>query len=306
MKNQKGMALLLEMLVIVAILSLFLATLVPSGIRAIQAQNENSAAGQLAQLSAAEFSMMQLYGIAVPPTELTGTLAQPINCANPMLASGVQVISPKGYSLTFTPGASITPTVSSCGTVTGAVSTYSINLDPLNALGGIRHFYTDQTQVIRFNDTHTAGPSDPVYPVATPTQGTVSTILTANNSTTVPPPPPPSQPVGSGQPGGTYTVSALFYGGGSVIASMDGTITIDPSSGNITSAQLGNCAANGSMVSGSNQDTFTLQPGGGCSWGGSSFTGQASFQNQDYNFTYTAPQSCGGCGQSIAITGTQQ
>lgn len=307
--------LLVEMLVVFLIIGLALGIAAPNVIKIRQASNENAAAMQLFQVSAAEFSMMQLYGIAVPPSQLTGSLGTPngISCANPMLASGSQTQAPAGYGpMTFTPGAPINSNVTSCATVANGVSTYSINLDPADALEAQAHFYTDQTQVVRFATGRPATSADPVFPIAAPTQGTVSTVLAlttppaTGGSGGTNPNNPPTPPTGNGQPGGQYAVTLLLEGGGSVITTLTGTVTIDPTSGTMSAslAGSGSCTGYGNFVSGSSQDSLILN---GCGWGGSQFVGQASYQDSDYNLTFNGAQvGCGNCGQSAVLTGIQQ
>jgi type II secretory pathway pseudopilin PulG len=314
MRHKEKGDVLISMLIVLVIMAALLSVAAPSIIKLQQVTAERSAAVSLAQISAAEMTFAQLYGVYVPPSGsgagqlgLTGNLAlanpAPGTCPNPFLLTGQQAQGPAGYAMTWTTDVAVAPTNANCAAVAGTASAWHINLDPSSQLTAQRHFYLDQTGIVRFNETQAAGPGDPQYPVSIQ----VSSLLNVAGAAPIPvPPAPPPAPVGSGLPGGTYTVTADFYGGGSIIGTMDGTITIDPSTGNITSAQLGNCSAGGVMTSGSNQDSLSLNAGGGCSWGGSTFTGQASFQNQDYNMTFTAPQNCGGCGQSVAITGTQQ
>jgi len=64
------------------------------------------------------------------------------------LAAGLK----SGYVFALTPG-----TTDSQGTLL----TYSLTADPqIPGSSGVRHFYTDQTSVIRFNPSVPAGPTD--------------------------------------------------------------------------------------------------------------------------------------------------
>jgi len=63
------------------------------------------------------------------------------------LASGIK----SGYTFTYLPTGS-----------GGTNSTYTLNADPIVVgSSGQRHFYTDETNVIRTNYTVAASPSDP-------------------------------------------------------------------------------------------------------------------------------------------------
>ena len=206
--KQSGMTMLIEMLIVLAIIAIGFAVTVPSILRIHQVQNENAAAEELAQIGAAEFSMMQLYGVAVAPPNLTGTLALPLACNNPMLASGAQIQPPNGYGLIFTPGAAATSSVSACSTIAG-FQTYSIALDPTNVLSAGRHFLAGSDQIIHFADGRPATSTDPIYLVAVPTTGQVSTILSVQNTGTGTPTNPVTPPVVP-PPAFSYTGSVVL------------------------------------------------------------------------------------------------
>lgn len=182
--NQSGSFELIGMLIACAVLLIMAAVAAPSIVKLAQTNNENSAAGQLAQLGAAEFSMSQINGVFVAPLNLLGNLALPISCTNPMLASGAQVQAPTGYNSIFTPGPSLSPP-SGCAGVQG-YSAYSISLTPINSLEAQRRFFMTSVDggVIHFTDqNHLATISDPVMSISVPVQGSVSTILVVQNTT---------------------------------------------------------------------------------------------------------------------------
>lgn len=186
--NQKGFASLVSVLLAAAIVLVMLAALIPNTIRAMQSRIAATAAEQLAQIGASEMAMAQLYGEFVSPANLTGTLTSPISCNNPFLVSGAEIQAPENYTLTFAGGSSQSG-ISGC-TVAG-FKTYTMNADPATSLAGSRHFFLDQTGVVRFtNENREANASDAIYPITTPARGFVSTILS-------------TQAVGTGNPGNT-------------------------------------------------------------------------------------------------------
>ncbi len=64
-----------------------------------------------------------------------------------MLASGTK----SGYNVVYTP---LTTDAQ------GHTATYSVTADPVSASTGQRHFYTDNTCVLRVNSSVQAGPTD--------------------------------------------------------------------------------------------------------------------------------------------------
>src|ERR1700691_305201 len=182
--NQSGSFELIGMLIACAVLLIMAAVAAPSIVKLTQASNENSAAGQLAQLGAAEFSMSQIKGVFVAPANLLGQLALPISCTNPMLASGAQIQAPSAYNSICPPGPTLS-TPSGCAGVQG-YSAYSISLTPINSLEAQRQLFMTSTDggVIHFTDQNRpATISDPVMPISVPAQGSVSTILVVQNTT---------------------------------------------------------------------------------------------------------------------------
>jgi type II secretory pathway pseudopilin PulG len=192
-RTERGMALLIELLIVFSLMLVALAVAAPAYMKASEIKDEQSAGEQLAQLGASEVAMGQLYGEFVAPVNLEGTLASPITCANPFLLNGADTQAPKGYSLSFTGGAAQTG-VSGC-TSTG-FATFTINLDPTNGSLASRHFFLDQTGIVRFtNDNRPATASDPVYPVATPSRGQVSLIIGTQQVSNPTNPTNPNNPV---------------------------------------------------------------------------------------------------------------
>jgi type IV pilus assembly protein PilA len=149
---------LIELLVVVAVILILAGISIPNFIRAKISANESSAVQGLRTITTAQVSYSTTYGlgygIGYSPTlaDLSGTAATPgptsADLIDTVLASGIK----SGYYFTLTPLTYDNQ---------GNVITYSLNADPqvVNSTG-TRHFYTDQTGVIRANETVTAGPSD--------------------------------------------------------------------------------------------------------------------------------------------------
>lgn len=302
MRRDAGFGSLIEMLLVLCCMLILLACLLPNMIRANQVGDELAASTWLSQISGAELTFAQEFGVYVEPNQLTGTLGStnpaPGTCANPMLLPGYGVpfasMAPSGYAVTWTAGASTTSSNSGCSAVTGQLSTWSINLDPANRLAGQRHFYLNQSGVIRSNNTTTASASDPIY--AVPTQ--VSTLLVAsglnqsNNAPTTPSPVPP---------GGQYAVSiTLLVQGGGVLNGpwSGGTFTINPETLNLTSGSIPGCGNfSGSFNSGAsvNASSSNCVPSG-------SYSGVAVFAPNG-TFTFLSQPNSNSYG--IEIQGTQ-
>jgi type IV pilus assembly protein PilA len=138
-KQQRGFS-LIELLIVVAIILIIVAIAIPNLMRSKISANETSAVTSLRTLNSALVLYNSTYGAY--PAQLN--YLQPPNSGNPtstaadlidqVLASGVKA----GYTFVYTQGPS------------GA--TYSIVARPLvDNQTGLRHFYTDQSGVTRFN-----------------------------------------------------------------------------------------------------------------------------------------------------------
>jgi type IV pilus assembly protein PilA len=145
---------LIELLIVVAVILIIAAIAIPNFIRSKMMANEAAAVQNSRNITTAEVVYSTTYGIGFSPnlTSLTGSSAV-VDQNNAGLIDSVLAAGAKsGYSFTYS-----VLTQDALGHVTG----YSLNADPLTTSTGTRHFYTDQTSVIRANETTTAGPSDP-------------------------------------------------------------------------------------------------------------------------------------------------
>lgn len=144
---------LIELLVVVAVILIIAAIAIPNFIQSKERANESSAAESLRAVNTANVVYSTTYGIGFSPDmpSLAGSGAVSQTAAqllDPVLAAGTK----NGYTFVYTAGATDS---------TGSVTTYSVTADPISQnYTGMRHFYTDQTSVIRENDTVTAGPTD--------------------------------------------------------------------------------------------------------------------------------------------------
>ncbi len=145
---------LIELLVVVAVILIIAAIAIPNYIQSKMRGNEASAAQSLRTISTAELVYSTTYGMDFSTTLLqlsgSGVNPDPNNAGliDQVLANGVK----QGYVITYAP-----LTMDS----QGHTATFSINADPISqGTTGQRHFYTDQTNVIRSNIAISAGPGD--------------------------------------------------------------------------------------------------------------------------------------------------
>jgi prepilin-type N-terminal cleavage/methylation domain-containing protein len=144
---------LIELLVVVAVILIIAAIAIPNYVQSKMRANEASAVQNLRNISTAELLYSTTYNIGFSTLLIrlsgTGILPDQNNAGtiDEILASGTK----SGYIFTYTPG----PTDSQ-----GHIQTYAVNADPVSPSTGQRHFYTDQTCVIRVNVALPAGPTD--------------------------------------------------------------------------------------------------------------------------------------------------
>jgi type IV pilus assembly protein PilA len=152
-RSNKGFS-LIELLIVVAVILIIAAIAIPNFIRSKMRANEAAAVQNSRNITTAEVVYSTTYGIGFSAT-LAALGGNPVivdqnnaGLIDDVLGAGTK----SGYSFTYS-----ILTQDALGHVTG----YSLNADPLTTSTGQRHFYTDQTSVIRSNDSATAGPTDP-------------------------------------------------------------------------------------------------------------------------------------------------
>lgn len=144
---------LIELLVVVAVILIIAAIAIPNYVQSKMRANEASAAQSLRNISTAELVYSTTYGVNFSATlvQLSGTGIIPdqnnAGLIDENLAGGVK----SGYIFTYTP---LTTDAQ------GHTATYSLTADPQSPNTGQRHFYTDQSCVIRSNVSVPAGPTD--------------------------------------------------------------------------------------------------------------------------------------------------
>jgi type IV pilus assembly protein PilA len=154
-RNNAGGFSLIELLIVVAIILIIAAIAIPNYLRSKMRANEATAVENVRTITTASVVYSTTYNIGFAPTlaALSGNSLIP----DPTQAGLIDVVlgagTKGGYSFTY----SVTATDNA-----GNVTNYSVNADPIVAgSSGDRHFYSDQSAIIRQNFTTTAGPSDP-------------------------------------------------------------------------------------------------------------------------------------------------
>jgi type IV pilus assembly protein PilA len=146
MRKQKGFS-LIELLIVVAIILIIAAIAIPNLLRSKMAANEASAVGSLRTINTAEVTYASTYpdnGFA--PLGNLGGAGGTANGAG-LIDSVLQNGNKSGYQFNYTAG----------NTVGTAVVGYSVAADPQSAgQTGTRHFFTDQSGVIRYDPTAAA------------------------------------------------------------------------------------------------------------------------------------------------------
>lgn len=145
---------LIELLIVVAVILIIAAIAIPNFVRSRMAANESSAAQDLRNITTAEFLYSSTYGLNYSPDlpSLSGNTGTPApthaELIDGVLAGGLK----SGYNFSYTPVAT---------DAQGHVTEYAVTANPVvPGSSGQRYFYTDQTSVIRYNNSTTAGPSD--------------------------------------------------------------------------------------------------------------------------------------------------
>jgi len=146
---------LIELLIVVAVIMIIAGTAIPNFIRSKMRANEAGAVANMRTITTASVVYNTTYGVGFAPTlvALGGNPATPSAALAGLIDSVLSTGVKSGFIFTYTVLAV---------DVNGNAQAYSVNADPITpGTTGDRHFYTDQSAVVRQNLTASAGPSDP-------------------------------------------------------------------------------------------------------------------------------------------------
>jgi prepilin-type N-terminal cleavage/methylation domain-containing protein len=145
---------LIELLIVVAIILIIAAIAIPNLLRSRMAANEAATSQNMRTIITAEAAYSTTYGIGFSATLADlGNMGGPLGpLAADLIESDLALGTKSGYTYTYV----------SSPPVGGIIYDYKMNTDPISVGStGQRHFYTDQTGVIRQNTVAVAGPGDP-------------------------------------------------------------------------------------------------------------------------------------------------
>jgi type IV pilus assembly protein PilA len=145
---------LLELLIVVAVIMIVAGIAIPNFIRSKMRANEAGAVSNMRTITTASIVYNTTYGVGFAPSlaALGGNPSTPSATNAALIDSVLSAGIKNGYIFSYAVTASDT---------NGNAQAYSVTADPITpGTTGDRHFYIDQTAVIRENLTTTAGPSD--------------------------------------------------------------------------------------------------------------------------------------------------
>ena len=154
-KNKKSAGFtLIELMIVVAVIMVIAGIAIPNFIRSKMRANESGAVANMRTITTANVVYSTTYGAGFSPSlvALGGDPTTPSVTSAGLIDSVLSTGVKSGYIYTYT---------SSSVDAAGNYQSFSVTADPVApGTTGDRHFFTDQTNVIRMNLTTTASLSD--------------------------------------------------------------------------------------------------------------------------------------------------
>jgi type IV pilus assembly protein PilA len=145
--KQKGFS-LIELLIVVAIILIIAAIAIPSLLKSRIAANEASAVGSVRSINTSQVTYQTactFYAVTLNELNAGANCQAAANTIDPVLAAGLK----SGYQIT-----SVSPGTTANGT---NATTFDVNADPITqGVSGQRHFFSNESLVIRVNPTAAA------------------------------------------------------------------------------------------------------------------------------------------------------
>lgn len=159
-RKEKGFS-LIELLIVVAIILVIAAVAIPNLLRSRMSANEASAVASMRTIITSEIVYSSTYTVGFSADLLSlSDGGAPSNCVPPavplassacLLDASVASGTKSGYMFTYTATGG-----------SGVNNAFTLNADPVSSgASGQRHFYTDDSDVLRVNVTSVASSTDP-------------------------------------------------------------------------------------------------------------------------------------------------